>query len=177
MATHQFSGGRLILNPGNFSVLPNCQGTHGGNIQNARVDITPKLDLITAEEWGSAPVDATELDHEIFITVTATGWNEDFLAAFLYGGSTGSGTPSISYPTSTTGRLASVTARTVKLAWIPNNETTDPAWVAYAAIPWSMPKPIYFSGRRPNVVTATFLCVRDSTNRVWASDLLENLSA
>lgn len=170
---HKFSGGRLILNPTSIVTLPNCGGTQAGTIQNATVRITEKHDPLTAEEWGSHTIDATVLDHEVFITVTGTGWDEDFVAALFYGGSTDAGTPILSYPNSVGGLCST---RSVKLLWVPNDDEEDPAWVAFNAIPWSLPKPVVFSGRKPAVVTGTFLCTRDATNRVWDSRLLADLT-
>ena len=171
---HKFSGGRLIATPLNTTAPESdCGGTQLGTIQNVRVQITEKHEPITAEEWGSATIDGTVLDHEIFMTVVGTGWDEDFVSTVLYGGSTGSGTPVLSYPNNVGGLCS---AKGVKLLWLPNDDAEDPAFIAYNAIPWSLPKPVYFSGRRPAVVTATFLCTRDGTNRVWESDLLANLS-
>ena len=172
---HKFSGGRLIVSPSNLaSPSTDCDGTQLGTCQNLHLRGTVKLDPITAEEWGSATVDGVLLDPEWILQGTFTGWDEDFAATWFYGGSTGSGTPTVTAAEGSYGKLATA-ERGRTILWLPKDDAADPALICYNAIPWRMPKPLYFSGRKPAVVHASWLLLRDSNNLVWKSALLASL--
>lgn len=173
--THRLSAGRLVANPSNLATpAANCGGTVLGAAQSIAVKITRKLEPITAEEWGSEPVDAVLLGAEIRISGLFAGWDEDAVSALFYGGATGSGTPSLTFPQY--GSPVEEGSKNAVLLWLPNDDANQPAFLAFNAVPWTIDDPIYFSGRRPLEVRASFLCLRNSTGNVFKSDLLTNLS-
>lgn len=174
--THKFSGGVLIANPSDFSSPETlCGGTQLGTAQSLSLTITEKVDPITAEEWGSVMIDGIVLGEEAILSGSFTGWDEDLVANVFYGGAVGAAsTPTLLSPEAHVGKLAE-SAKSPSLLWLPKNDTRDPAFYAYNAIPWRIPKPVYFSGRKPMVVFASWILVRGSSNATYKSALLADL--
>lgn len=172
---HVVVGGRLVANPTDFdSPETNCDGTLLGTVQNIAIKVTRKIDPITAAEWGSAMVDGILLDEEVELSGTFTTWDEDAVANWAYGGVVGSGSvPTLTIP----GAYGSLveTALSPSLLWLPNDPTVHPAFYLYNAVPWELPKKMFFSGRKPLVVEARFIGVRDASNNVFKSCLLADL--
>jgi hypothetical protein len=168
-------GGRLIANPSNFaSPATDCGGTVLGNVQNAFIRITRKIDPITAAEWGSAMTDGILLDEEVEFSAVFSSWDEDAAAVWAYGGAVGAGAvPTVVVP-GAYGSLVN-TLRSPSLLWLPDDDTAHPAFYLYNAIPWSLPKRLRFSARHALTVEAHFLGLRDSNNAVFKSALLADL--
>lgn len=172
---HVVVGGRLVANPSNLaSPETNCAGTLLGTVQNMWIRITRKIDPITAAEWGSAMVDGVLLDEEVELAGTFSSWDEDAVATWAYNGSVGAGAvPTLIFP-ATPGSLVEST-KSPSLLWLPDDPTVHPAFIAYNAIPWTLPRKLRFSGRKPLTVEAHFLCLRDNDNNVFKSALLADL--
>ena len=172
--THKVSGGRLVANPTDLTLpLTNCGGTVLGTVDTLSISVTRKIEPITAEEWGSAMVDGVLLDEEVMMNVTFSTWDEDAAAVWAYGGSTGSGVPTITAPGSYGGLVSAL--RGVKLLWLPNDDTASPAILAYNAIPWTLPRKIDFNARKVLLVESGFLLLRDASNNTFKSALLGDL--
>lgn len=170
---HVYVGGRLIVNPTDNTTAPNYGGTRLGNVINLRLTITRKIDPITAEEWGSDMIDGILLGSELILQGTFTGWDEDLVNRVFYNGSVGAGSvPRVSYPISG----INVYSQSHSLLWVADDETVVPSWLAPAAVPWKLPKPMHLSGRKPLAVTASWILTRNSGNSKLVSDLLANIT-
>ena len=170
---HTFVGGRLISNPTNFALpATDCGGTVLGTVQNASLEITYKQDPITGEEFGSDLIDTVILGAEVVFKCHMSGWDKDFISN-LFGGSGLTSVANMDFPLAF--GVLGATLDSPTLLWLPNDETAEPAVVIWNAIPWDLPKELFFSARRELTVTATFMAVRDSTNRVANVRLLSAL--
>lgn len=168
---HKFSGGRLVVGPSNLaSPATNCGGTQLGTVQDLSLQATRRDDPIVAEEWGMSIYDLLLLDTEWILTARFVGWDEAAISRIFFEGAVGSGTPLMVDTQDSYGELAGDT-KASDLLWLPIADTVEPAVRAYRALPFGNPK-IYFSGRRPLIVTAQWICTRDSSGRTVRSDLL-----
>lgn len=169
--THKFSGGRLIADHANTnSPATDCGGTQLGTVQNLWVQANRREDPIIHQEFGMSIGDLLLLDTEWILTATFTGWDEEAISRIFYGGATNSGVPTIADTDANYGQLAGAVKSTT-LMWLPNDEGSNPALIVYRALPYDAPK-VYFSGRKPLVVKASWLCTRNSSGLVLKSQLL-----
>lgn len=180
-SNHKHVAGRLVAGPSTLTPAitgANCGGTRLGTIQRLAFRPVPRIDPITAQEWGSETVDGVLLGHDLLLEGIFYGWDEEQVNAVLYGGSLSgaSSTPLVSYPSASQGDLVESSGKANVLAWIPNDELGNPGFVCRRAVPFEVSKPIYFAGRQPMAIYASWLLLRDSAGRRYSSGLLAEMS-
>lgn len=172
--------GRLVVNPTTLTPAitgPDCGGTRLGTVQRLAFRVVPRIDPITAQEWGSETVDGVLLGHDLLLEGYFYGWDTDQVEAILYGSAAGAGSvPLVTYHGGEVGDLIESSGKANVLLWIPNDELANPAILCRRAVPWEISEPIYFAGRQPMVIRASWLLLRDSSNRRAQTGLLAELA-
>ena len=179
-SNHRHVAGRLVSGPSTLTptaIAPNCGGTQLGTIQRLAFRPVPRIDPITAQEYGSETIDGVLLGHDLLLEGIFYGWTSDQVQAVLYGSSAGAGSvPLVNFPATEEGDLIESSGKANTLLWIPNEDEKNPALLIRKAVPWEISKPIFFAGRQPMAIYASWLILRDSSNRRAHSGLLAELA-
>lgn len=177
---HVHVAGRLVVNPTTLTPAitgPNCGGTQLGTVQRLAFRTIPRIDPITAQEYGSETIDGILLGHELLLEGYFYGWDTDQVQAILYGSTAGAGSiPLVTYHGAEVGSSIESGGKANVLLWIPNDELNNPAILCRRAVPFEISEPIYFAGRQPMVIRASWLLLRDSSDRRAQIGLLSELA-
>lgn len=167
--------GRLVVGPTDLNSAFPYGGAELGLAQHCRLEKTERRSpSFRAEELAGDAFDGLYLGEDWFATAFLTQWTTDTLSASSHEIAAGSGAvPVVSYP-STTKAPSLLSARGVKLLFVPEyvvlggaDKTSAEAlsWILYNAVPL-LEEPIEFTGFRSARLFVAWEAYPDNTGRV-----------
>lgn len=171
--------GRLVSGPTDLSAAYPYGGTELGNCRDMVWRPIQNSAEIIAEEWGGVATENVFLGETCILMALLSSWDADALAIVFPGGSTGgSGRALIQSTVSgSTGAGNLLSSRAVKLLFVPDAVSVNPAILVYAAAP--MVDSAAAMRLRRNVETGIACAWRglpDSLGRTFAAGALEDLT-
>jgi hypothetical protein len=170
--------GKLILNPTDNTNTTDAGGTELGLVADAIFRPNLLRRDLTAEEYGSEVFEIIEAGEQAILSCLLRGWDADAVATVFKETSTGtnSGDTGVEYPGSLrAGTLG--TDRAVKILYLPDASDEIPAIYLYNAIPLVQEAAeLALAMNTEQVIAVFFQAIRDSSNRVYTIQKLEDIT-
>jgi len=174
--------GRLCIGPTSFSGSFPYGGTALGSTREIRVIRTSGYFDVTAEELGEQVVESVWCGEQYALGCYFRQWDETALGTVLENTTTGTTSKRVTVKhwmdnSGGTEPGALLSARSVKLLFVPDDPDRNRAVIFYRALPRTADVVEYFQNIRNRVETpAVFLAIPDATSRVCRIDFIRDLA-